>query len=328
MSMVRSIAPLALLALHGCAGIQSALEPTGDEAERINVLSWLLILFSTAVLVGVCAIAAAALFGGDALRARISGERLVVGGGIIFPILSLSLLLSYGFYLMGPGSPVVHTDGGLRIEVEGKRWWWRVTYVDENGRRIESANEIRLPVGQPVEIALTSADVIHSFWVPKLAGKLDMIPGRTNRMTLHVTEAGISRGQCAEYCGGPHAFMAFFVVAMPEDEFATWLEREAADAQPPSGAEAVTGQALFQSSGCVACHRIRGTIALGTIGPDLTHVGSRHSLAAATLENEPAAFARWIRDSQHVKPENLMPSFEIFTVSELNQLAIYLDQLR
>ncbi|MCA1490329.1 cytochrome c oxidase subunit II [Ensifer sp. NBAIM29] len=328
MSLARSLAPLALLALQGCAGVQSAFEPTGTEAERINVLSWLLILFSTAVLVGVCAIMAAALFGGDALRARLSGERLVVGGGIIFPILSLSLLLSYGFYLMGPGSPAAHTEGGLRVEVEGKRWWWRVTYVDENGRRIESANEIRLPVGRPVEIALTSADVIHSFWVPKLAGKLDMIPGRTNRMTLNVTEAGISRGQCAEYCGGPHALMAFFVIAMPKHEFAAWLDHEAADAQPPSGAEAVTGQALFQSSGCVACHRVRGTIALGTIGPDLTHVGSRHSLAAATLENHPAAFARWIRDSQHVKPENLMPSFEIFTASELNQLALYLDQLR
>lgn len=328
MSIVRSIAPLALLGLQGCAGIQSAFEPTGIEAERINVLSWLLILFSTAVLVGVCAIAAAALFGGDALRARISGERLVVGGGIIFPVLALSLLLSYGFYLMGPGLPVAHRDGGLRIEVEGKQWWWRVTYVDQNGRRIESANEIRLPVGRPVEIALTSADVIHSFWVPKLAGKLDMIPGRSNRMTLHVTEPGISRGQCAEYCGGPHAFMAFLVVAVPEDEFVAWLDREAADALPPSGGEAVIGQTLFQSSGCVACHRVRGTVAQGTIGPDLTHVGSRHSLAAATLENDPAAFVRWIRDSQHVKPENLMPSLEIFTARELAQLASYLDQLR
>ncbi|THK38961.1 c-type cytochrome [Ensifer sp. MPMI2T] len=329
MSIARLVAPLTLLALQGCAGIQSALEPTGAEAERINVLTWLLISFSAAVFLGVCAITAAALFGGDALRERISGERLVIGGGLLFPILALSLLLSYGFYLMGPGSPVAHSDSRLRIEVEGKRWWWRVTYVGENGRRIESANEIRLPVGQPVEIELTSADVIHSFWVPKLAGKLDMIPGRTNRMTLQVTEAGISRGQCAEYCGGPHALMAFFVIAMPEHEFAAWLEREAADAAlPPTDSEAVTGQALFQSSGCVACHRVRGTVAQGTIGPDLTHVGSRHSLAAATLENDPAEFARWIRDSQHVKPENLMPSFEIFTASELRQLAAYMDQLR
>ncbi|QFI69948.1 cytochrome c oxidase subunit II [Sinorhizobium alkalisoli] len=328
MNPVRSITPLALLALHGCAGVQSALEPAGTEAERINVLGWVLILFSAAVLVGVCAIAAAALFGGDALRARLSGERLVIGGGIIFPFLSLSVLLSYGFYLMGSNAPAMDTDGRLRVEVVGERWWWRVTYIDEDGRRIESANEIRLPVGRQVEIELTSADVIHSFWVPKLAGKLDMIPGRTNRMTLHVTETGISRGQCAEYCGGPHALMAFFVVALPEVEFAAWLEREAADALPPTSAEAVTGQALFQSSGCVACHRVRGSVAQGTIGPDLTHVGSRHSLAAATLENDPAAFARWIRDSQHVKPENLMPSFEIFTESELDQLALYLDQLR
>ncbi|WP_324765465.1 c-type cytochrome (plasmid) [Sinorhizobium meliloti] len=332
MRIVRSIAPLAALALQGCAGIQSALEPTGTEAERINALSWLLILFSTVVLVGVCAIAAVALFAGDALRARISGERMVVGGGILFPILSLSVLLTYGFYLMGPGSSTAHmggahTGGGLRIEVVGERWWWRVTYVDETGRRIESANEIRLPVGRPVELELTSADVIHSFWVPRLAGKLDMIPGHTNRLTLQATQAGVSRGQCAEYCGGPHAFMSFYVIAMPEDHFAPWLAGEAGDAAAAKQDQAA-GQALFLSSGCAACHRVRGTDARGTIGPDLTHVGSRHSLAAATLENDVAAFVRWIKDGQHVKPENLMPPYEIFTDDELRQLAAYLDQLR
>ena len=164
--------------------------------------------------------------------------------------------------------------------------------------------------------------------MPALAGKLDMIPGRTNSLTLEVTKAGISRGQCAEYCGGPHALMSFYVIAMPEDRFAAWLEREAANAQTPAGANAAAGQALFLSSGCLACHSVRGTEAQGTIGPDLTHVGSRHSLAAATLENDVAAFARWIRDGQHVKPENLMPPYDIFTESELSQLASYLDQLR
>lgn len=327
MRLARSFAVASSLALQGCAGLQSALDPSGAEAERIGTLSLLLILFSTAILVGVCVITAVALFGGERWRARIAGERVVIGGGLVFPILALSVLLGYGFYLMAPGTTAARSQGGLRIEVVGERWWWRVTYVDETGRRIESANEIRLPVGRPVELELTSADVIHSFWVPRLAGKLDMIPGHTNTLTLQATKAGISRGQCAEYCGGPHAFMSFYVIAMPEDQFSSWLAGEAGDASAAKQDQAA-GQALFLSSGCAACHRVRGTDARGTIGPDLTHVGSRHSLAAATLENDVAAFVRWIRDGQHVKPENLMPPYEIFTDDELRQLAAYLDQLR
>src|SRR5690606_37173960 len=142
----------------------------------------------------------------------------------------------------------------------------------------------------PVE--LTSADVIHSFWVPRLAGNLDMIPGRTNTLTLDVSEPGISRGQCAEYCGGPHALMSFFVIAMPQEEFSTWLDQEAAAAKTPETEDEIQGQSLFLASGCGACHAVRGSQANGVIGPDLTHVGSRHSLAAASLPNNAGAFMR------------------------------------
>ncbi len=326
MRLARYFAAASALALQGCAGLQSALDPSGAEAERIGTLSWLLVLFSTAILFAVCLITAVALFGGERWRARIAGERIVIGGGLVFPILALSVLLIYGFYLMSPGTTEARSQGALRIEVVGERWWWRVTYVDEAGRRIESANEIRLPVGRPVELELTSADVIHSFWVPRLAGKLDMIPGHTNTLTLQATKAGISRGQCAEYCGGPHAFMSFYVIAMPEDQFSSWLAGEAASL----GCESGSGR----RAGAFPLLRLRRMPpgprhgCPGTIGPDLTHVGSRHSLAAATLENDVAAFVRWIRDGQHVKPENLMPPFEIFTDDELRQLAAYLDQLR
>lgn len=328
--MKSSSSPAVLLSLafllQGCAGVQSALDPSGDEAERIGTLTWLLIAFSAVVFAVVLLTAGVAIFGRERWRAHLAGEKLVVGAGTVFPMAALSLLLGYGFYLMSLGSPVAQQHG-LRIEVVGEQWWWRVTYVDETGRRTESANEIRLPVGRPVEIELTSADVIHSFWVPRLAGKLDMIPGRTNVLTLHPTKAGVSRGQCAEYCGGPHALMSFYVIAMPEDEFASWLEREAGDSAPTDQDHA-TGQALFLSAGCGACHTVRGTRARGTIGPDLTHVGARRSLAAATLENDVPAFVRWIRDGQHVKPENRMPPYEIFTDEELRQLAHYLDELR
>ena len=324
-SPFRLITLVVLAAVAGCSGTQSALEPTGVEAARIHTLFWALTIFCTVVFIGVAVLAAVALFGG-AWRSRLGSDRLVIGGGIVFPIVSLTLLLAYGVYVMSLGGSA-EAGGGLRISVIGERWWWRVVYHTPDGGRIESANELRLPVGQPVPIELTSADVIHSFWVPKLAGKLDMIPGRTNTLTLDISEPGISRGQCAEYCGGPHALMSFFVIAMPQEEFSAWLEREAGVAKAPETEDEIQGQALFLTSGCGACHAVRGSRANGVIGPDLTHVGSRHSLAAATLPNDAEAFARWIRDGQHIKPENLMPPYGIFTKGQLMQLSAYLENL-
>ena len=183
---------------------------------------------------------------------------------------------------------------------------------------------MRIPVGTPVVLELTSPDVIHSFWVPNLAGKLDMIPGRTNVLTLTATEAGISRGQCAEYCGGAHAFMAFYVIALEGAEYDEWLAHEASDAVRSDS----EGAALFEELGCGSCHAIRGTSATGVVGPDLTHVGSRMSLAAAALPNDAEAFARWIRDNQHIKPGNRMPPYETLGDEELALLANYLEGLK
>jgi len=322
------VAGALLLLASGCAGVQSALDPTGAEAGRIHILSWALILFCTAVFIITAVIAALALFADERWRRRLGNEKLIIGGGLIFPAVTLTALLVYGILVLGMGGNPAGTSDGLRISVIGERWWWRVVYHDDNGRRIESANELRLPVGRPVRIDLTSADVIHSFWVPKLAGKLDMIPGRVNTLTLDIHQPGISRGQCAEYCGGPHALMSFFVIAMPEEEFATWLANETEQASEPTEDSNIKGRELFMASGCGACHAVRGTHASGTIGPDLTHVGSRHSLAAATLPNNAQAFARWIRDGQHIKPENPMPAYRIFTDEELASLSSYLAQLR
>lgn len=317
-----------LPALASCAGVQSALDPAGGEADRIHLLSIVLFSLAAAIFAGVAAMTAVALFGSEAWRSRLASARLVLWLGAVFPAVALSGLVLYGVSVMGKAA--IPPDAGraaLRIEVSGERWWWRVTYVTADGARIESANELRVPAGRAVEVDLTSADVIHSFWVPRLAGKLDMIPGRTNVLTLDVREPGASRGQCAEYCGGAHALMSFFVIAMAEDEFASWLRKEASAARPPASDAEVEGHALFMRSGCGACHAVRGTGAAGIIGPDLTHVGSRHSLAAATLPNDPPSFARWIRDGQHVKPENLMPPYGIFTNAELASLSAYLDHL-
>lgn len=148
----------------------------------------------------------------------------------------------------------------VQIEVVGEQWWWRVIYRDDEGRRIESANEIRIPVGREVEFKLTSADVIHSFWVPNLGGKLDMLPGRTTTLRLSADRPGVYRGQCAEYCGGAHALMAMEVVAVPEADFTAWLAAEATPAPPPADEIQRRGQALFAAAGCGACHAVRGQL--------------------------------------------------------------------
>jgi cytochrome c oxidase subunit 2 len=236
-------------------------------------------------------------------------------------------LLVYGFVVLratNPPSGIAAT----KIAIVGERWWWRVQYRDGAGHLIESANEIRIPVGRPVEIELTSADVIHSFWAPKLAGKLDMIPGRKNVLRLQAKEIGVSRGQCAEYCGGAHALMSLYVIVAPEPEFEQWLAYEGGAAAAPATEQTREGMRLFGANGCGACHAIRGTSAAGVVGPDLTHIGGRMSLAAATLPNDEAAIARWISDNQHIKPGNLMPPYRIFSDRELSALSAYLAGLR
>src|SRR5918997_3567197 len=191
-----------LLALGGCEGIQSALDPSAPEAARIAQLSWVLFAGATIIMVVVMAVALLALFGPERWRRRIASESTVIAGGLVFPTVVVAAVLVYSLALTS-ADPLLTGDGApVRVTVVGERWWWRVVYQDAQGRTFESANELRLPLGRPVEIALLSNDVIHSFWVPKLAGKLDMIPGRVNRMSIAAQETGVSRGQCAEYCGG------------------------------------------------------------------------------------------------------------------------------
>jgi cytochrome c oxidase subunit 2 len=309
------------------SNVQSVLAPVGAEAERTLFLTWILLAGGLVILLGVCVLIAIALFGRPEWRNWLSSDRTVIGGGLVFPVAVLSVLLLYeAVSRIGPAT----ADAGdpLRIAVVGEQWWWRLTYTLEAGRSFETANELHIPVGRPVQLELSTADVIHSFWLPPLSGKLDMIPGRTTLLTLIATAPGVTRGQCAEYCGGAHALMSFYAVATSPDEYDAWLQREAAPASPPANESDELGLRLFLSSGCAACHTIRGTGATGTIGPDLTHVGGRISLAAATLMNDQTAFALWITDNQHVKPENRMPEFRIFSETELAALSGYLAGLR
>jgi cytochrome c oxidase subunit 2 len=306
-------------------GVQSALNPQGPHAAVIHEISWVLFIGALVIFAIVMGVCAYAIF---AQRDRTRALReipLIVGGGAIFPFVTLSALLVYSLVRANSlaGDPA---EVPLRIEVTGEQWWWRVHYLDENGRRtFETANEIHIPVGRTVEISLSSADVIHSFWIPALAGKLDMIPGRTNRLRLVAERPGQYRGQCAEYCGGPHAFMAFLVVAQATEDFERWAARQREPASFSEGDRA--GSGLFLAH-CAACHTIRGTRAEGTRGPDLTHVGSRITLAAGVLPNNAGTLAGWIASSQHLKPGNLMPSFQRFSGEELRALAHYLKSTK
>ncbi|MGH9372863.1 MAG: cytochrome c oxidase subunit II, partial [Vicinamibacterales bacterium] len=205
--------------------------------------------------------------------------------------------------------------------------WWRVQYRTPDGL-IETANELRLPVGERVELELASPDVIHSFWVPSLAGKMDMIPGRRTRLALEPTQTGTFRGACAEYCGASHAFMAFSVVVMEPQAFRAWLEEQARPASAPTDPIMVRGEAAFMANGCTACHTIRGTPAAGGIGPDLTHVGSRGRIAAETLPNDRDALVRWIGQTDQIKPGVHMPAFRALQTDDLSALAAYLGGLR
>src|SRR5687767_268566 len=255
--------------------MQSVLSPRGPAAAEIAELSWMLIAGGGAVFLLVIAALVGALWTRPAWLSR---ERFVIAAGGAFPVAVLSVLLLY-VYSVGERLHA-QPEAQLRIEVIAEQWWWRIRYPG-----FETANEIRIPAGRPVELVLRSADVIHSFWVPSLAGKVDMIPGRDNRLRLVAQKPGEFRGQCAEFCGGPHAKMALHVIAEEPGRFETWLKNQLQEVQ--------SGHALFLAR-CAVCHTVRGTAAAGTRGPDLTHVGSRRFIAAGTLPNTQGNLAAWI----------------------------------
>lgn len=248
-------------------------------------------------------------------------------GGVAFPIVVLTALLLWGFFIVHDlrteaAPPAVH------VEISGEQWWWRITYRDpQGGVLFKTANELHLPAGVPAVITLMSPDVIHSFWVPALAGKLDMIPGRVNRLLVEPTRTGVYRGQCAEYCGGSHALMALVAVVHDRAQFSAWSARQSMPARDPLTEEEKRGRALFDSNGCGACHALRGTPSMGEVGPDLTHVGSRLTLGAASFPNNLGTLAGWISSAQHLKPGNRMPSFDRLSGAELRALATYLKAL-
>lgn len=321
-------------AVPGTAGWPPpVLDPAGPFAGPIETVAWVLFVMSAVVMAVVLVALGLALFGPRKWKKRVGGERLVWAAGLVFPTVVLTGLLIYGLTTTARVSEAPR-PGEMRIRVTGEMWWWRVAYLDAQGREIvQDANEVHIPTGQPVVFELESADVIHSFWVPRLGGKTDMIPGRRNFMRLQADTPGTYGGQCAEYCGGAHALMGLVVIAHAPGDYADWRARQARPAAPVPSAETSLalidqGRDVFAASGCGACHTIRGTEANGLAGPDLTHVGSRQTLGAGILPNNQGTMAGWISDSQSLKPGNRMPSYPVLTGRDLRATAAYLESLK
>jgi cytochrome c oxidase subunit 2 len=330
----RPLAPVArivgcglLVLLGGCSGgAPSTLDPAGTGARRVEGLWWLLFWISVVVFAEVMALLAWALVfrrRPDRRISRVEPTRFVVvaGAGVPFVI----LLAAYGVGLRDlaalrqPESPPAVT-----VDVTGHKWWWEVRYAGVDGA---TANEIRIPVGEPVRVRLRTVDVLHSFWVPQLMPKTDLIAGKVRETWLRAERPGEYRGQCAEYCGLQHAHMALQVVAQPRAEFDAWLARLAAPAATPDSDAERRGQQAFLQGTCVACHTVRGTAATGTVGPDLSTLGARWSLGAGAVPNDGGHLGGWIVNSQTVKPGNAMPPQPV-DAAALPDLIAYLESLR
>jgi cytochrome c oxidase subunit 2 len=304
---------------------QNVLHPHSHAEHEINVLWWVMFVGSC---IGLMLVAFLLLLGW--LRRNQPtlpfglGERgatgLVIGLGIALPIVLLSALFFWSdiFVIRSTAAPNPRSTS-LTVHVVGHQWWWEIRYP---GTPAVTANELHLPVATRVQVLGTTDDVIHSIWLPELNRKIDVVPGRVNRLLLVANQPGTYQGECSEFCGLQHAHMLLYAVAQPNAQFEAWLRHESRPATP-TGA----GAQLFDRVGCGDCHHIRGTRAVGRVGPDLTHIASRMTLAAGTIPNDPSHLREWIDDPQHVKPGNKMPELHL-SQQELTALTNYLESLK
>ena len=317
-----------VLLVAACSGQQSALQPSGPGASDAAVLWWAMFAGSVVIFGLVLGLLLYVVFDRAARRPPVSIDQMVVGGGIALPVVALTILLGFGLR-MGSSTYADLPPEAPTVRVQGQQWWWEVEYLgSDSTQSFTTANEIYLPVGQPVELLLSSKDVIHSFWVPRLAGKQDLIPGRTNRLVVEAEEPGTFRGQCAEFCGLAHTQMALYVVAVPPEEFEDWADRQRTPAELPETEAETRGAAAFVGNGCALCHTIRGQNAWGEVGPDLTHVGSRLTIGAGLVANTVDNHATWIARNHEMKPGNRMPSYIHLDADTRLALGAYLESLK
>ena len=337
--MKRSAILLAVLPLAACGGIQSANGRDGVEGALIGGLYDLFFWTTLAVYLFVVAYLGLAIWRGRRHRREMSGlqgepahdsERRWHVGLIVFTGATALILagLTIATWLTDRAIAQAEQPDALEIEVTANQWWWDVRYMDPvPSQVVRTANEIHLPVGRTARITLKSNDVIHSLWVPNLAGKQDLIPGRIVDLVLSPKRTGAFRAQCAEFCGLQHTNMALDVTVESEADFRRWKAAQLEPARTPADGEANEGYALFVSRQCSSCHRVAGTPANGLVAPDLTHVASRRTIAAGTLPTTHASFVAWLDDPQAVKPGNHMPEVTL-TDPELSAITAYLETLK
>ncbi|MER8829998.1 cytochrome c oxidase subunit II [Mesorhizobium sp. M0938] len=320
-----------LLLLSGCGGVQSALDAHGDNAILLKGLIVFVVATCFAVWIVVMLVLVWSLVRRRDRQAMDDGSldrrmTIAVSGAVAATALIISGLTIASFYTTRGLDPA--RDTSLTIRVRAQQWWWRFIYEDADpARSFQTANELHIPVGKDVRVLLESSDVIHSFWVPSLAGKQDLIPGRANVLTFRAERPGVYRGQCAEFCGLQHSHMALFVIAEDEESYRQWASAQRKEGLEPREPETAAGKAAFMARQCAACHTIRGTEASGITGPDLTHMGSRSTIAAGLLENTRGSLAAWIADPQTLKPGNNMPIVPL-SADELRQISAYMGSLK
>jgi cytochrome c oxidase subunit II len=319
-------------------GIQNALNPSGPNAASLARLWWLMFWVCTAVFILVMIALALAIKNGrrksdlnpvlnPSQQTETRKRNAVLSAAVVTVFILFGLMIS-SFSTGRSLTADLSQKSGLSIEVTAYQWWWDVRYNDVDASNIfTTANEIHLPVGVPVTFTLRANDVIHSFWVPNLAGKKDLIPGKISTTWLQADKPGVYRGQCAEYCGLQHARMALWIVAEPQEQFNAWRQNQTQAAVPPATDSQRHGQRVFLSSTCVMCHAVNGTTAGSNVGPNLTHVGSRNTIAAATLANTREHLLRWVADSQQFKPGNKMPANNL-SEQDLQAVVDYLQSLK
>lgn len=308
--------------LVGCEGerTQSALHPASPAAASVARLWWILLAVCGGYFLLVMLLLFIAIFRSSrqpAAPPRYGGRVFIITGGVAVPAI---ILVSFLFFSLQTTRALQTPESALTIQVNGHQWWWGIEYPDQD---VITANEIHIPVGEPVALELTSADVIHSLWVPELQGKIDLLPWRTTSFWIEADRPGVFRGQCAEYCGLQHAHMALDVVALPPGEFAAWVAQRQT---PIPEADPEEGHQVFLQAGCASCHTVRGTAASGKVGPDLTHIGSRRTIGAGLLRNNYGNLAGWVANPQAIKPGIEMPPTHL-EPGELHLLVQYLTGL-
>lgn len=333
------------LPLSGCEMVQSTFHTAGPAAAHIATLAWfevVLFLVITGIMWALIGYAFYRRGGSLETHEPITaggGEMWIAVGGFLIPLIVLTILFVWGLELLGEypihgmhgGMPTAHAAAMMKpqIRIIGHQWWWEIQYLnDDPSQSFTTANELHIPVGQPVNIEMETADVMHSFWIPALHGKVDLVPSQINYLRVEASQPGEYKGQCAEFCGDEHALMRLLAVAQPPAVYEAWKKAQLKPGAEPTTPEAIAGKQIFVGSPCAMCHTVRGTPALGHVAPDLTHIGSRKMIASDVYINNNAYLEAWITHAQSLKPDCLMPNLTQFTGTQLQDLVAYLRQLQ